>query len=84
MLLILGPIFPIAWLRLAALVVGTDVGGWYAPTGLADILATIFVKFAVNQAGPPWEMIGAICMGVLALVGGFWILDFGPSLRSRA
>ena len=75
MLLIVAPILPIAWLRAAALFAGTDVGGWYTPTGLGDILSTIFVTFAVNRAGPPWEAIGAVVMGALAL---FWILDFGP------
>lgn len=69
MLLMLIPIFPIAWLRLAALVVGTDVGGWYTPTGLTDILSTIFVTFAVNRAPAPWETVGALVMGMLALVG---------------
>ncbi len=70
MLLILAPLFPIAWLRLAALLANTvDVGGWYSPTGLTDILKTIFVKFAVNQAAPPWEAIGGVTMGVLAFAG---------------
>jgi mannosyltransferase len=73
MLLILAPLFPIAWLRAAALFAGTDVGGWYTPTGLADILLTIFVKFAVNRADPPWEPIGALAMGLLALLG---LIDF--------
>ncbi|HET9492592.1 MAG TPA: glycosyltransferase family 39 protein, partial [Chloroflexia bacterium] len=79
MLLILAPVFPIAWLRLAALVTGTvESGNWYAGVGLADILLTIFVKFAVNQSAPwqltrlltiPAEAVAAIAMGGLALAG---------------
>jgi hypothetical protein len=79
MLLILAPVFPIAWLRLAALVTGTvESGNWYTGVGLGDILLTIFVKFAVNQAAPwpltrllsvPAEAVGAIAMGGLALAG---------------
>src|SRR5205814_6550667 len=77
MLLVMLPALPIAWLRAAALLAGTDVGGWYTPTGLGDILTTIFVKFAVNQAPSPWELVGAVTMGILVLAGLFWILDFG-------
>lgn len=81
MLLIFAPLFPIGWLRLAAVVTGTaDVGGWYSATGLADIMSTIFVAFAVNRAPAPWETIGAVVMGLLALLGtgyfGFWTLGF--------
>jgi hypothetical protein len=78
MLLILGPLFPIAWLRLAALLTNTlDVGNWYQPTGITDILFTIFVAFAVNRAAPPWELTGAIVMGLLAAFG-VWAL-FKPA-----
>jgi 4-amino-4-deoxy-L-arabinose transferase-like glycosyltransferase len=82
LLIIAAPIFPIAWLRVAALVTGTvDTGNWYSSTTLPDILLTIFVKFAVNQAAPtpiggseiPWEMIGALAMAGLAVVG-VWVL----------
>jgi hypothetical protein len=70
MLLILAPLFPIAWLRLAALVTGTaDVGGWYSPTDLLGILQVTFATFAVNRADPPWEAIGAALMAALALLG---------------
>jgi uncharacterized membrane protein len=70
MLLILAPLFPIAWLRAAALFAGTDVGGgWYTPTGLLDILTTIFVNFAANRADPVWEVLGGVAMSVLALAG---------------
>ncbi|HEY0071033.1 MAG TPA: hypothetical protein VGE04_13785, partial [Chloroflexia bacterium] len=70
MLLILGPLFPIAWLRLAALLTNTlDVGNWYTTTTLTDILSTIFVAFAVNRADPAWELTGALVMGLLAALG---------------
>jgi mannosyltransferase len=81
-LIILVPVFPIAWLRIAAIVTGTvDTGNWYTSTSLPDILATIFVKFAVNQAAPtsiggisiPWEAAGALSMAGLALAGA-WAL----------
>ncbi|MDQ3928490.1 MAG: glycosyltransferase family 39 protein, partial [Chloroflexota bacterium] len=75
MLLILAPLFPIAWLRAAALITNTvDVGGWYQATGLTDILATIFVTFAVNRAPQPWEAIGAISVAVLAALGTWFLL----------
>ena len=77
--LIIVPIFPIIWLRAAALITGTvESGNWYASTTLPDILLTIFVKFAVNQAAPwhitegfalSWEGVGAVAMGILALAG---------------
>lgn len=74
MLLVLVPLFPVVWLRAAAVFTGTaDVGGWYTPTGLGDILSTILVKFAVNQADPPWETVGSIVMLVLALAGASWL-----------
>jgi hypothetical protein len=78
MVIILAPLLPIIWLLVAAVVTGTvDTGNWYAATSLPDILLTIFVKFAVNQAAPaslgsisiPWETIGALAMAVLAVVG---------------
>ena len=70
MLLILGPIFPLAWLRGAALLTGTaDVGGWYTPAGLSDIVGTLAVNYSVNRAAPAWEWIGAMSMAVLAFVG---------------
>jgi uncharacterized membrane protein len=80
--IILAPILPIIWLRAAAVLTGTiDTGNWYASASLAEILLTIFVKFAVNQAAPtevggvsiPWEAIGAVAMAVLALCGA-WAL----------
>ncbi len=74
MLLILGPLFPIAWLRLAALLNNTlDVGNWYQTTGLTDILSTIFVTFAVNRSAPEWELTGAVLMALLAALG-VWAL----------
>lgn len=80
MLLIVGPLFPIAWLRVAALVTNTaDFGGWYAPAGLHDIFGTVLVSFAVNRADPPWEVIGVVTMGVLALVGTWRLIS--PILR---
>ena len=70
MLLVLGPLFPIAWLRLAALVNNTlDVGNWYQATSLTDILSTVFVTFAVFRASPIWEVLGASAMGLLAALG---------------
>ncbi|MEO8285573.1 MAG: glycosyltransferase family 39 protein [Chloroflexota bacterium] len=81
-LIIVAPIFPIVWLRAAALVTGTvDSGNWYGNASLPEILLTIFVKFAVNQAAPdalggvsiPWEAIGALSMAALALAGA-WAL----------
>jgi hypothetical protein len=70
MLLILGPLFPIVWLRLAALLTNTlDVGNWYTTTTLPDILSTIFVAFAVNRADPAWELTGALVMALLAALG---------------
>ena len=81
MLLVVAPIFPVLWLRAAALFAGTGVGGWYTPTGLGDILSTITVTFAVNRAGAPWEAMGAVVMGGLVL---FWILDFGFWIRSQS
>ncbi len=70
MLLILGPLFPIAWLRIAALVTDTvNVGGWYAPAGLHDIFGAVLVSFAVNRADPLRELTGAITMAALALLG---------------
>src|SRR5207248_6390812 len=82
LLIILVPVFPIAWLRVAAIVTGTvDTGNWYTSTSLPDILVTIFVKFAVNQAAStsiggipiPWETIGALAMAALAMAG-VWAL----------
>jgi multisubunit Na+/H+ antiporter MnhB subunit len=86
MLLILAPVFPIVWLRLAALVTGTvESGNWYTDVGLGDILLTIFVKFATNQSAA-WQLtrslaisaeaVGAIAMGGLALAGA-WVLVRG-------
>jgi hypothetical protein len=78
MVIILAPVLPIIWLLVAAVATGTvDTGNWYAATSLPDILLTIFVKFAVNQAAPtalgslsiPWETIGALAMAALAVVG---------------
>ncbi len=83
MLLILIPVLPIVWLRAAALFEGADVGGWYTPTGLTDIIGTIFVKFAVNQATPPWEAIGSISMGVLALLGSIGLLRVNKQLKTQ-
>jgi 4-amino-4-deoxy-L-arabinose transferase-like glycosyltransferase len=86
MLLIFIPLFPIAWLRLAALVTGTaDVGGWYTPTGLGDILTTIFITFAVNRAGQPWEILGAAAMAGFALIGvvAFWRGRTTPDEQSK-
>jgi hypothetical protein len=78
MLLILGPLFPIAWLRLAALLTNTlDVGNWYTTTSLPDILFTIFVTFAVNRANPLPELTGALLMALLAALGA-WSL-FHPT-----
>ena len=72
MLFIIGPLFPIAWLRAAALISDTvDVGGWYAPAGLHDIVGTVAVTFAINRADPVWEIIGAITLGALAILGGW-------------
>ncbi len=78
-LLIVLPVLPIVWLRAAAVLTGTvDSGNWYTSTTLPDILLTIFVKFAVNQAVPweiadglslSWEGVGALAMGVLAVTG---------------
>jgi mannosyltransferase len=82
MLLILGPIFPIAWLRGAALVTGTvDVGGWYAPAGLNDIVGTLAVNYAVNQADMLWQWVGAVSMALLA-IGGLLYL-YGRIRRTR-
>jgi mannosyltransferase len=76
MLLIIGPLFPIAWLRLAALLTNTvDVGGWYAPAGLHDIFGTVLVNFAVNRSDPLWEAIGAVTMALLALVGAWRLVS---------
>jgi mannosyltransferase len=70
MLLIMGPLFPIVWLRVAALLTNTvDVGGWYAPAGLHDIFGTVLVNFAVNRSDPLWEVTGAVMMAALALLG---------------
>jgi uncharacterized membrane protein len=75
MLLIVGPLFPILWLRVAALVTNTvDVGGWYAPAGLHDIVGTVAVNFAINRADPLWEIIAALTMGVTAIIGAWRVL----------
>ncbi len=75
MLLILVPLFPIAWLRLAALVTDTaDLGGWYAPASLTDIVGTIAVSFAINRALPPWEAIASVLMALLASSGAYFLL----------
>ncbi|MEO6457846.1 MAG: glycosyltransferase family 39 protein [Chloroflexia bacterium] len=75
MLLILTPLFPIAWLRLAALVTDTaDLGGWYTPASLTDIVGTVAVSFAVNRSIQPWEAIAAVLMAVLEAVGVYVIL----------
>lgn len=73
MLLILTPVFPILWLRAAAIITGTVNVGWANAAGLTDILSTIFVAFAVNRANPPWETLGALSMFLLAVVGA-WVL----------
>lgn len=86
MLLILGPLFPIVWLRIAAIVTNTvDVGGWYAAASLPDILFTIFISFAVNRAPQPWEAIGAAGMAVLAGLGlwGLRTRSWGLGFRDR-
>ena len=70
MLVILAPLLPVAWLRVAALVTGTaDLGGWYSPASFTDMLQAIFVRFSVNEAGAVWEAVGACAMGVLVLAG---------------
>ena len=75
MLLILVPLFPIAWLRLAALVTDTaDLGGWYTPASLTDIVGTMAVSFAVNRSIQPWEAIAAGLMALLAAVGVYFLL----------
>ncbi len=88
LLIILVPIFPIVWLRVAAIVTGTvDTGNWYSSTSLLDILLTISVKFAVNQAAPanisglsiPWETIGAATMGIVACVGVWALIARRPT-----
>ncbi len=85
MLLILAPIFPIVWLRVAAIATNTvDVGGWYASTSLPDIFFTTFVSFAVNRAPQPWEAIGAAAMAVLAGIGCWKLVrDHGAGIRGR-
>ena len=89
--IIMAPILPIIWLRVAAVLTGTiDTGNWYASASLAEILLTIFVKFAVNQAVAtqigsieiPWEPIGAVALAVLAL-GGAWALFRRPGLLRK-
>jgi uncharacterized membrane protein len=85
MLLIAAPLLPIAWLRVAALLTGTaDVGGWYSPAGLADMLQVIFVKFSVNEAGPVWEAAGAITMAALALTGALALIRSRSANTSAA
>lgn len=69
MLLILGPAFPIVWLRFAAIITDTVNVGWDAPASLTDIFGTMFVTFAVNRAPIPWEIIGALAMAALAFFG---------------
>ena len=82
MLLILGPAFPIVWLRFAAVITDTVNVGWDAPASLPDIFGTMFVTFAVNRAPMPWETIGALAMAALATLG-ISILDFRFSILSR-
>jgi hypothetical protein len=76
MVLILGPLFPILWLRLMALVTETVNVGWEAPAGLADILGTVFITFALNRAPQPWETIGAWVLAALAALGLLALLRF--------
>ncbi len=92
MLIILAPVFPIAWLRVAAIVTGTvDTGNWYTTTSLPDVLVTLFVKFAVNQAATstlgslsiPWETIGAISMAALAVAGAFGMRNVEFGMRNE-
>ena len=89
--IIMAPILPIIWLRAAAVLTGTiDTGNWYASASLAEILLTIFVKFAVNQAVAtqigsieiPWETIGAVALAALAL-GGAWALIRRPGVLRK-
>lgn len=84
--IILVPIFPVVWLRVAAIVTGTvETGNWYTSTGLLDILLTISVKFAVNQVDPaiPWELIGAVTMGLVAGVGVWALTAKGKGRRTK-
>ncbi len=84
-LLIFAPFLPILWLRSTALFTDTlNVGGWYSATTLTDILLTIFVKFAVNQAIPPWEAVGGVTMAALAIAGALWLLDFRVRIPRRS
>lgn len=92
--LIIGPVLPIIWLRAAALITGTvESGNWYSATNLLDILLTIFVKFAVNQATPwqinsnfavSWEGIGALTMGALAVLGAITFLQQNRKAPNKA
>ncbi|HUP27671.1 MAG TPA: glycosyltransferase family 39 protein, partial [Chloroflexia bacterium] len=86
MLLVLTPLFPIASLRIAALVTNTaDLGGWYSPASLPDIIGTIGVTFAVNRAPELWEAVGALALALLAAAGvASFLSKSSPNTESEA
>jgi mannosyltransferase len=63
------PFLPIAWERLYAVLVGNFTADWHDAIGPLDMLGVLFVKFAVNRAGPPWEPVAAALAGLLFGVG---------------
>lgn len=65
------PFLPIAWGRLDAFVGGHLDAFWYTQVPLGEMLRVLFVKFALNEAPPPWETLGAGLAGVLALIGAW-------------
>lgn len=84
MLLIIGPLFPIVWLRAAALLTDTlDAGGWYAPAGLHEIAATLLTSFSVNRAPQPWEMMGTVIMTLLAVAGAWWLVSLASGASAQ-
>jgi hypothetical protein len=65
------PFLPIAWGRLDAFVGGHLDGDWYNQVPLGEMLRVLCVKFALNEAPPPWEALGAGLAGGLALIGAW-------------
>ena len=65
------PFLPIALLRAAAFVGGNLNVNWHRAVSAGEMLRVLFVKFALNEAPPPWEAVGAGVAGALFALGAW-------------
>ncbi|MDQ2806578.1 MAG: glycosyltransferase family 39 protein [Chloroflexota bacterium] len=65
------PFLPIAALRAAAFVGDNLNVNWHGVVAPVEMLRVLFVKFALNEAPPPWEAIGAGLAGALFALGAW-------------